>query len=82
MVIVPEYTAVVLTSTHSPAPPAVPTEKFGGPLMQAVLAVTVVFPAVVTLAKVTETGGTPGLEGRLTVTPVPGGVLFVAVTVT
>jgi hypothetical protein len=72
---------VVLTSTQT-APAPVPTEKFAGLLVeQAVLAVTAVVPPVVTLAKVIVAGGTPGLEGRLGVTPVPTGVLPVPVPV-
>jgi hypothetical protein len=77
----PENTAVVLTSTQT-APAPVPTEKFAGLLVeQALLAVTVVVPAFVTLANSTVVAGTPGLAGTLVVTSVPVEVLAVPVPV-
>jgi hypothetical protein len=71
----PENTAVVLTSTQTAAAP-VPTEKFAGVLVeQAVLADTVVFPALVTLENSTVVGGAPGPEVTFAMTSVPEGVL-------
>jgi hypothetical protein len=71
---VPEYIAVVSTSTQSGI---VPTEvSLGGEVTHTEVGATVVTPPCVTEGNVTETVGWPGPEAGVTVIPVPCCVLM------